>query len=158
MLRIFPYTQIRVTCNYIYIYIYIYICMYSPFYCRHDIAVKPALIHSSECEWLPWWWSSTSQNMWESHYLTQSRYILCGTSRCVGGIRMDNNSQIRLVLCTGWFSATCFVLTRSYHQANKKRKYYCIRCIILFHIMYVWLGSPLHTNIIKLYDKPKRIV
>ena len=56
---------------------------------------------------------------------------------------MDDNRQSQLFLCNGWFNATCFVLTLSRHQENKTRQFYCVSYIILFHILYARLESPL---------------
>ena len=126
----------------------------------HGIEIEPAQYeHNAECEWLPLWWLSTSQNMWKWHYITQSRYFVCGTSRCIEGTHVDNTRQSQRFLSVGWFNATCFVLARSRHQENKKRKVYCVSHIILFHIFCVCVvGIPISQNIIKLYDQPKSTV
>jgi len=134
MLKVFPYTELWVN-----MHLYKYPLFTYAWY-------RSKANTNTQC----WMWMTSlmivehKQNMWKWHYITQSRYFVCGASRCVEGTHIDNNRQSQFFFCIGWFNATCFVLTRCRQQANKKRKDYCVRCIILFLIFYVWLESPLH--------------
>ena len=51
---------------------------------------------------------------------------------CDDDTQTDNNRQSQLFLYVGWFSATCFGLTRSCHQGHKAQNRCYVRCVILF--------------------------